>query len=144
MGFLCISLNYIAQKEDIIYFQKTHPEVSFVSKDRYNSFSNEELDLLENNYVLFEQTIENSDLTDYEERNGFKSKSTSPTNQTEMSDKQGTIVKIWIANHPDIKIVKRSEYNALSAADKIVYVNNQCLILIGEFVTLTDIELYPY
>lgn len=143
-GFLCVTLSYIAQKEEIIYFQKLHPEVSFISKDRYTLFTNTEIELLKNNYVLFDQNIENSDLAEYEERTGNKTKSVSTTNQTEMSDEQNTFVKIWLANHPQVKIVKHSEYEALSEEDKIVYVNNHCLILIGEFVTLTDIQLYPY
>lgn len=144
MGFLCITINYIAQKEEIIHFQKLHPEVSFIAKDRYLLFTNTEIQLLKNNYVLFEGNIEKSDLAEYEERTGNKTKSIGTTNQTEMSDEQTAFVKIWLANHPQVKVVKHSEYEALSEDDKIVYVNNHCLILIGEIVTLTDIQLYPY
>lgn len=144
VGFLCISTNYFAQKEEIIHFQKLHPEVSFISKDHFNLLSNIEIDILKNNYVLFQENIENSDLNEYEQRTGIKIKSLSISNQTEMSDQQFILVKIWLANHPNVKIVKHSEFEALSEADKIVYVNNHCLILIGEIVTLADIDLYPY
>lgn len=144
LGFLGIAMNLSAQKEEIILFQKLHPEVSFISKDRYLLFSNEEIDLLKNNYVLFDNNIQESDLIEFEGRTGIKPKSTGATNQTEMSDEQTIYVKIWLANHPQVKIVKHSEYEALSEADKIVYVNNHCMILIGEVVTITDIDLYPY
>ncbi len=144
IGLLCFTMTVTAQEQDIFHFQQQHPNVAFISKDRISSFTEEEIDLLKGNYIIYNSEIENADLTSYINNSHTKSAESIPSDDTEMSSDQKDLVKIWLANHPLVKIVKHSEFDALSEADKLVYQAAHCMILLGEIVTLTDIELYPY
>ena len=144
MGILCNIMDTNAQKDEIAEFQRLNPSVEFISQDNYNSLSEEEIELINGKFILFKTTIEESDLTSFSQNYQQKSSQSAPELDTEMSDEQKNLVKIWLANHSEVKIVKHSEYEALSEEDKIVYLDNHCLILLSEILTLTDIELYPY
>ena len=145
MGMLCTIVNINAQKDDLYSFQKQNPEIEFISQENFNYLSEDEKEIIKGKFIVFNNKIEESDLTTYaSNKPSQKSLQSTPELDTEMSDDEKNIVKVWLGNHSNVKIVKQSEYQALSAEDQIVYHNNHCLILISEVLTLTDIELYPY
>ena len=142
--FICpITANY-AQKNEIYQFQKAHPEISFISQERFNSFSHEEILLLGNDYILFNKEISVSDLASF--KGGTRNKELRAESAKDIDTAEEVLneIKIWLANHLSVKIVKNSEFEALSEPDKILYINNQCLILIGETITSQDLANYPF
>ena len=142
--FVCpITTNY-AQKNEIYQFQKAHPEISFISQERFNSFSHEEILLLGNDYILFNKEISVSDLASF--KGGTRNKELRAESAKDIDTAEEVLneIKIWLANHLSVKIVKNSEFEALSEPDKIHYINNQCLILIGETITSQDLANYPF
>ncbi len=144
--FIChITANY-AQKNEIYHFQKAHPKVSFISQERFNSFSHEEILLLGNDYILFNKEISVSDLASFKggPRNKELRAESAKDIDTAAAEEVLNEIKIWLATHPSVKIVKNSEFEALSEPDKIHYINNQCLILIGETITSQDLANYPF
>ena len=142
--FICpITANY-AQKNEIYQFQKAQPEISFISQERFNSFSHEEILLLGNDYILFNKEISVSDLASF--KGGTRNKELRAESAKDIDTAEEVLneIKIWLANHLSVKIVKNSEFEALSEPDKILYINNQCLILIGETITSQDLANYPF
>jgi len=142
--FICpITANY-AQKNEIYQFQKAHPEISFISQERFNSFSHEEILLLGADYILFNQEISVSDLASFKGVTRNKGLREERTTDIDTAEEVLNEIKIWLANHLFVKIVKHSEFEVLSESDKIHYINNQCLILIGETITSQDLANYPF
>jgi hypothetical protein len=133
-----------AQKNNVINFQKEHPEISFISLERFNSLSAEEITLFADNFVVFNSDIQSTDLSKFNFPPKLKSSDSGPINGTDESSDVFNQIKNWYSTHTDVKIVKRSEYNELSEANKIIYTNNHYLILIGETLTFLDTQLYPY
>ena len=142
--FICpITANY-AQKNEIYQFQKAHPEISFISQERFNSFSHEEILLLGDDYIVFNKEISVSDLASYKGASINNDKSAERAKDPAVTEEVLNEIKIWLATHPSVKILKHSEFEALSEPDKIHYINNQCLILIGETITSQDLANYPF
>lgn len=138
-----ITENY-AQKNEIYQFQKAQPEISFISQERFNSFSHEEILLLGDDYIVFNKEISVSDLASYKGVSINKDANAERTKDTDVSEEVLNEIKIWLANHLFVKIVKNSEFEVLSESDKILYINNQCLILIGETITSQDLANYLF
>jgi hypothetical protein len=134
----------MSQNDEISQFQKQHPEISFISQERLNSFSHEEINLLANNYIVFEGKIKLSDISKYTSNSTNKSNNPDPIEGTDTSSDVLNQIKYWLSAHPNLKIVKHSEFEAESIANQNEYINDHCLILIGETITFLDIELYPY
>jgi len=142
--FICILASNYAQKNQIYQFQKAHPEVSFISQGRFNSFSHEEILLLGDDYILFNQEISVSDLASFKGVTRNKELREERIKDIDTAEEVLNEIKIWLANHLFVKIVKNSEFEVLSESDKIHYINNQCLILIGETITSQDLANYPF
>ena len=133
-----------SQKENAIEFQKNNSDLSFISKETFNSFSTEEVSMLKDKYIVFENEIENIDLSNYTTPTSFKSASSDPILGTDESNNVFNELKIWTALHPTVTIIKRSDFNDLSNANKQMYLDNHYLILIGDTLTFLDTQLYPY
>lgn len=142
--FACSCYVLKAQNDEIYQFQRQHPEIVFISQDRLNSFSNEEIILLADNYIVFNDKITLSDLSKFTSNSTNKSNSSDPIEGTDTSSDVFNQIKNWIGVHQNVKIVKHSEFEAESLTNQNEYINNHCLILIGESITYLDIELYPY
>ena len=119
-------------------------DVSFISTETFNSFSTEEISMLKDNYILFENEIENIDLSEYFSLSSFKSSSPNPILITDKSNNDANELKKWTALHQNVIIITRSDFNDLSDDNKQLYLDNHYLILIGETLTLLDTQLYPY
>ena len=142
--FACSCYVLTAQNDEISQFQKQHPEISFISQERLNSFSHEEISLLANNYIVFDGKIEVADISKYTSSSVAKSTNSGPILGTDSSSDVLNQIKNWLGVHPNLKIVKLSEFIEASETNQNEYINNHCLILIGETITFLDIELYPY
>ncbi len=142
--FICPIMANYAQKNEIYQFQKAHPEVSFISQEKFNSFSHEEILLLGADYILFNQEISVSDLASFKGVTRNKELREERIKDIDTAEEVLNEIKIWLANHLFVKIVKNSEFEVLSESDKIHYINNQCLILIGETITSQDLANYPF
>ena len=142
--FICPIMANYAQKNEIYQFQKAHPEVSFISQEKFNSFSHEGILLLGDDYILFNQEISVSDLASFKGVTRNKELREERIKDIDTAEEVLNEIKIWLANHLFVKIVKNSEFEVLSESDKIHYINNQCLILIGETITSQDLANYPF
>lgn len=143
MYFTCSLLTIYAQSSEIITFQQNHPEIEFISQETFNNLSLDEIKLLGNHFILFNQNIESSDLSKFE-TNSKKENNSTEQNKIKSTEEDNLQIKIWKKNHQDVKIVKRSEFEALSPQDQINYTNFKCMILIGETITIQDILNYPF
>ncbi|GEM_PF-4253201 len=142
--FSCSYYFTIAQNIEISQFQHQHPEIAFISQERFNSFSQDEINLLADNYIIFNDKITQSDLSKFTSNINNKSSNSDPINGTDTSSDVLNQIKNWLSVHPNLKIVKHSEFESESILTQNEYINNHCLILIGEVITYLDIELYPY
>ena len=142
--FACPYYAVRAQNDEISQFQRQHPEISFISQDRFNTFSHEEIILLSDNYIVFEDKIKLSDILKSNPHPTNKSNIPDPIEGTDTSSDALEQIKNWIGIHQNVKIVKHSEYEIASQDLRNEYQNNHCLILIGEVITHLDIELYAY
>jgi hypothetical protein len=133
-----------SQQDKAIEFQNKKMDVSFISTETFNSFSTEEISMLKDNYILFENEIENIDLSEYFSPSSFKNNSPNPIVGPNKSNNDANELKIWTALHQDVIIITRSDFNDLSDDNKQMYLDNHYLILIGETLTLLDTQLYPY
>ena len=60
------SLNLNAQNEDLLSFQDQNPEIVFISQENFNLLSTEELQVLGENYILFDKNIELADIKNFD------------------------------------------------------------------------------
>lgn len=61
------------------------------------------------------------------------------TAYTEEQVGDAQFIKEWLATHPEVKIVKRSEYEAEETSIREIYDAPHILVLIGEEITKEDI-----
>jgi hypothetical protein len=142
--FACaISAITFGQTQDIIDWQSTHPTVSFIEKSDFVNFSDDEISNLNNNYVLFEESIKFEDLLAFDEINSEENNLVFVAN-VEVKKSESQFIKDWLATHAEVKIIKNSEYLSLSENQKNEYTSAHALILSGEFLTRADIITYPY
>ena len=137
------SLNLNAQNEDLLSFQDQNPEIVFISQENFNLLSTEELQVLGENYILFDKNIELADIKNFD----ISLKTNFPINTKKynksLSD-EDIQIKLWKKERIDVKIVKRSVFEASSIQNQNTYLESHCLILIGETLTLQDILSYPF
>jgi len=142
--FACaISTITFGQKQDIIDWQSAHPTVSFIEKNDFIHFSDDEISKLNNNYIVFDEEIQWTDLESFENLSFNEDPHIQLANWT-IKKSESQFIKDWLATHSDVKIIKNSEYSSLSENQKNEYVTAQALILSGEFLTRADILTYPY
>lgn len=137
-----ISFCLKAQNEDLLNFQQQNPEIVFISQDNFNLLTSEEIQLLGKNYILFENAIEKSFFSTISVSN--KNTPTTVKSSNRSSSEDDLQIKEWKRKHIDVKIIKRSVFDNSTIEYQTIYLNNHCLILLGESITLQDILLYPY
>lgn len=120
---------------------KSGENISFISQDDFAHFSQEELDNLHGNYILFEGelTKELAESLIVQFNNANK---TNQSTEYSLKPEEQQFVKEWLSVHPDVKIVKRSEYLASPENIQNEYTKSACMILLGEIVTREDILNY--
>lgn len=123
--------------EQLFQFQQTHPEVSFYEENDYNNLSTIEKEIIGENVIVFSQDINQSDLSLY----NYSTAKQNQSNQQE-TNPNSDVIKVWLSNHTDVKIVPQSMYLEGNQAMRDEYLQNDCLILLGDTVTLEDIKNY--
>jgi hypothetical protein len=142
--FACaISTSTFGQTQDIIDWQSAHPTVSFIEKNDFILFSDDEISKLSNNFILFEESIKLEDLMAFDEINSEENDLVFVAN-VEVKKTESQFIKEWLAKHSDVKIIKNSEYSSLSDNQKNEYLSAHALILAGELLTRSDILAFPY
>lgn len=116
-------------------WQEQNPNVRFVSYERHQLMTPQERKKLEEQEVIFfHDQIKLEDISQYESK---QPKSELELHYTEQE------VKDWNASHSQVKIIKRSTYeNSTEATQQEYRECNYCLILNGEFLTLSDIHKF--
>lgn len=129
-----------SEQEAIRQWQSLHPNTQIVSEDRFNSMSQGERLLLGNDIIVYKDKITLSQLQAYDV-NSEKSLESSQANKLSLEEKG--VIKVWLVENSDVKIVPRSVYDSADDARKQLYSENpRCLILEGESLTVKDIERF--
>lgn len=128
-----------SQEDSIEDWQQVHPNILFFEAQDFALLSSDQQSKLGENIIVFDTKITWKDITSFELR-------TMPSD-SEMRAKNpdsyiGSTVKFWLADHPEVKIIPRSYYDALDVDQQAVYQNTNALILDGEHITLEDIQRY--
>lgn len=134
-----MALPCVAQNQEELYaFQQNHPEISFYELSDYNNLSSVEKKLLGDKVVIYENDILQSNYADLNSTLDLK------TNQTlqQENDSFTEVIKVWLANNQDVKIVPQSMYLEGNQAMRDEYLQNDCMILLGELITIEDIKNY--
>jgi len=143
LGVCFISLATHAQNDSqaISQWQSGHPSTLLISADRYNTLSDNEQLLLGEDFIVYHDEIT---LAQLEQSARAKSNYTN-SRQTEIDlhDDNASAVKQWLGEHPDVMIVRKSEYTAMDEAKQLeCRTNSMILLLKGEQITAQDIYYY--
>lgn len=131
----------LAQDEQtaIQQWQNQHPTTLFIAADRFHALSDEERTLLGSDYILFQDKITLQLL----QQSDAELKSTETGENTTVKDADPNFIKQWLGANQDVKIVPHSIFAAFGAEQQQPYLDNfRCMILMGETLTLKDIELF--
>jgi len=144
VGFVTLSFTFVfGQSDDVKQWISNNPAVNFINERNLSNFSSSDLNLMDGNYIVFNGELTEKDIADFDP--AFLDKKENNTlNQTSANANfdQASFVKFWLSKHQHVKIVKRSEFNAVDQASRQEYLANGCLILMGEVLTKKDIELF--
>jgi hypothetical protein len=145
--FACIlcfqlTLNKVIGQQDprIVTWVSTHPSVYIFSEKNYEQLSSDYKSRLKGQVVLFKETLSFEDLMAYDRQE----KTNEVSQQTVNKDEDAQMIKNWLAFHSDIKIVKQSEFQAMTVEQQNRYLSFEALILIGEHLTVQDITNYSH
>ena len=119
--------------EEIQDWEKNNPGKFLMSSLSY-SYVDDDLKNKISSRVVFYEDINNSNIQ----------KSATHSNNREEAHFDAREIKNWLANHQDVKILKRSEYDSFDSDLQTMYFNHLSLILIGETITVQDTRNYPY
>jgi hypothetical protein len=128
------------QDPRIISWVSTHPSVHIFSEKNYGQLSSDFKSRLKNQVVIYKEKLTFDDLMAYEQLE--KAGETSP--HTISTDGDAQIIKNWLVYHPDVKLIKQSEFQAMTEERKSLYVSLEAMILIGEYLTVEDITNYGH
>lgn len=129
-----------AQEVGITDWQRMHPDVTFIEATEFAQMSDDKKALIGDNIIVFNEQIKAVDIEIYEA--SHQSKSTHQLTDPKEEADYGEFIKRWRANHSDVKIVRRSHFNAMDPAKQALYVETGAMILQNELITYQDIIDY--
>lgn len=132
------TLNSSAQLPEVVKWLKLHPEVEAISQERWDSFNDQQTAFFKTRpLIIFQNEITIADINAYAAKKGISGITNEKSNVTD------AVIKDWVKNHPDVKIIRNSELRKMSA-EKIEFYQecSQCLILSGDEITLDDINRF--
>ena len=139
--FVQVTNQLIAQQDlQIQEWVSKHPSVLIFSETNYQQLQPELKSKIQDRVVVFKGELKYEDLQSFEHSN----KSNLISSQTMKSEEEAQLIKNWLAFHPDIKIITRSEFQAMDEDRREIYQSAGSLILIGEYITAEDIANYPH
>lgn len=130
-----------SQKNEVENWQKNNPQVEFISQERFNSLSSEELKILKKQeYIIFYEQITESDINKYAASKGINGVNTKQYQSAGKPKGDAEFIKEWIEQNRDVKILKRSVFNSLQANEQELILNdNKHLILATDEITKEDL-----
>jgi hypothetical protein len=129
----CLPLS--AQTNEIQQWAEANPSVLLIENQDATTLYLENLESNNVQYIVFNQEISLSDIAEFEIMH-------KPTDIAALDPSAALKIKTWIANHREVKIIKRSVYDQLDASKQSMYDNLGALVLIGEEITLEDISSF--
>lgn len=133
-------LGATAQEVDITDWQLKHPDVTFIEVAVFHQMSDDKKALIGDKIIVFDERIKTVDIETYEAIH--QSKSTHQLTDPREEADYGEFIKRWRANHSDVKIVRRSHFNAMDPVKQALYVDLGAMILQNESITYQDIIDY--
>ena len=147
-SFVLLGFSLFSQKNEAIsnWIQKNQ-DVVFIESENLANFSEFEIKKLSNRFIVFNSEIKESDILDFEKKNGIFHESVTE-HQTVTVEKESTNPKIqvlnWLNANSEIKIVTQSEFQSADSFAKEEYISKKCMILSGESITIEDIKNYNF
>lgn len=147
LSYLTLSLTLITSfaksqntPELIKMWQASYPQIELISQDTYQKLSEQEREILKKvPHIVFQDAISVHEINAYAIENELLT--------IEYSEKHNSehlvSVKEWLTNHPEVKVVKRSDYNRMDSAQQAeIQLNGNIMLLKGETVSLEDINSF--
>ena len=121
-------------------WQSLHPSTLLISAERYNALTSNEQQLLGTDILVFQEKITLAQLEQYD---AVKSVSGAAGG---VKDEDAALVKDWKGQHPDVTIIRASEFADMDALKQQECLDNpvNILVLEGEYLTAKDIARYNY
>ncbi len=138
---LFVAFYSFSQKSEIENWQKKNSQVEFISQERFNSLSSEEMEILKKQeYIIFYEQITVSDINNYAIQKGISGINSKPNQTVVKSNKDAAFIKEWIDQNRDVKIMKRSDFDNLQSSEQEFILNNsKHLVLATDEITKEDI-----
>lgn len=124
-----------AQTNEIQKWSQAHPSVLLIESNDAVPAYLESLDANGVQYIVFQGEVSMSDIEAFETKR-------KPVPITDLDESEAMEIKKWLAEHRDVKIVKRSLFDQMDTQKQTRYVDIGALILIGETITVEDIRNY--
>ncbi len=145
--FMVLTVSAFGQdtNEEITAWRTSHPEVIIMDQSDYSALSDQQKQLISKNLLLIEGELTSDAINNYElthPKGSPLNPSSENGSRTAISNEFSSEIKTWLYNHPGIKIISQSYYDALSQQDREKYDHPMVLIIAGKVVTLEDIGNY--
>jgi len=124
-----------AQNSEVQQWAERNPAVLFIENSDATTELISSLEAKGVEYIIYFDEISLSDIEQFE----AQTKSEIASN---LDEGEGMAIKKWLAQNSEVKIIKRSFYDQLDTAKQNYYESIGALILIGEEITLEDINNY--
>ncbi len=131
LASLCSS----AQTNEIQEWSNANPSILFVESNDATTAYLENLEANNIDYIIYDQEVSLSDITEFEAKN-------KPLSTVDLDESEALEIKIWLSKHRNIKIIKRSLFDQMETSKQSIYIDQGALILLGEQITLEDINNY--
>ena len=145
LGVLCFqyatTTAFGQQNSSIAQWISAHPSVHIFSEKNYERLDEEFKTKLKGKVVVYQDQLTLDLLNAYDPLEKTDEVSTGTYTK---EDPDASVIKEWLGLHPGIKILKQSEFQALTEERQELYQSIEALILIGETITIQDIQNYPH
>jgi hypothetical protein len=118
---------------DVQQWQSQHPDMLLMKKEQFESLPKALQDKITGKVVFYE----NIATVILEEKSAV-------ANTLVQKEEDLLIIKNWMSQNPDVKIIPRSMYDALPLERQEMYQSIASMILEGETITVRDIQNYQY
>lgn len=119
-----------ASPEDWI---KSHPEVALIEHSDFFQFSQDDLLQFDHGYIVFSNKVTSDDIAAFLDNE-------KTLHKDPVVNENKEYISEWLIQNPNIKIVKRSEFEASTINQQEEYIKSNCLILRDEVISIVDIN----
>lgn len=118
---------------DVQQWQSQHPDMLLMKKEQFDALPKSLQDKITGKVVFYE----NIATVILEEKSAV-------ANTLVQKEEDLLLIKNWMSQNPDVKIIPRSMYDALPLERQEMYQSMASMILEGETITVRDIQNYQY